>query len=259
MKKFAATVLFVLLLATAADAQELIYMHDGSIIKGLVIEQQADEIIKVQTRDGDVFVYPMSLVECIIKDNGSDSDGQISSKEPKLRMRHKGVDFNMDIGYNVATAKMDGDKLFVQFGVGKRFTQHFYWGAGVGVMMPMGDFSCPIIPLSSDFRLYLPIRNTSVVPGAVIRLGYAFNTAGDTVIKYTSGEDASKKIMTIEAPDFVVLQFLPTVTITRMGRSEFVGGVGYTHFIGTVGLKGHGMVTVSAGFNFGKPVTYYRR
>ena len=45
--------------------QEVVYLKNGSIIKGVVIEQVPGESLKIQTYDGSIFVYKMSEVEKI--------------------------------------------------------------------------------------------------------------------------------------------------------------------------------------------------
>ena len=249
MKKILTTIATLLLLTTAAYAQEVIYLRDGTVVEGSVMEQQNDEIVKIRMRNGGILLYHMSEVECIIKDN---ADAGHSDGGGKMRMKHKGLDFNLDLGYNVATAWDDCDKMSLHLGLGKRFTQHFYWGVGTGFMMLVADLTSPVIPVTSDFRLYFPIRNKSVAPGGLIRLGYGFNTERDTVIKMEQYKQ------TIKAPNYLMLQIMPTIVIAHEGKSEFVAGVGYTHMIATVGKKGRGMVSLSVGFNIGKPMTYYR-
>ena len=39
------------------DLQEVVYLKNGSIIRGIIIEQQPNKLIKIQTNDGNVFVY----------------------------------------------------------------------------------------------------------------------------------------------------------------------------------------------------------
>ena len=44
---------------------EVVYLKNGSIIRGLIIEQQPNVLIKIQTKDGSIFVYKMDEVEKI--------------------------------------------------------------------------------------------------------------------------------------------------------------------------------------------------
>ena len=52
---------------SAQNMQEVVYLKNGSIIKCVVIEQVPGESLKIQTYDGSIFVYKMSEVEKIIK------------------------------------------------------------------------------------------------------------------------------------------------------------------------------------------------
>lgn len=70
MKKILSFFLF-LFMATFAMAQQYIenvYLKNGSIIKGVVIEQVPNQSVKIQTSGGNIFVYEMSDVEKITKE-----------------------------------------------------------------------------------------------------------------------------------------------------------------------------------------------
>lgn len=47
---------------------EVVYLKNGSIIKGIILEQIPNQSLKIQTADGSVFVYQMFEVERIAKD-----------------------------------------------------------------------------------------------------------------------------------------------------------------------------------------------
>jgi hypothetical protein len=48
--------------------RDVVYLKNGSIIRGIVLEQIPDKTIRIQTADGSVFVYQMSEVERIVKE-----------------------------------------------------------------------------------------------------------------------------------------------------------------------------------------------
>lgn len=50
------------------NMHEVVYLKNGSVIKGVILEQVPNESIKVQTADGSIFVYPMADVEKISKE-----------------------------------------------------------------------------------------------------------------------------------------------------------------------------------------------
>ncbi len=71
MKKIA-TIIFCIFLTSIALSQqeyeEVVYLKNGSVIKGTIIEQVPDVSIKIQTKDGNTFVYQMDEIERITKE-----------------------------------------------------------------------------------------------------------------------------------------------------------------------------------------------
>jgi hypothetical protein len=51
-----------------SELQEVVYLKNGGIVRGIIIEQIPNEQLKIQTRDGNVFVYKMTEVEKITKE-----------------------------------------------------------------------------------------------------------------------------------------------------------------------------------------------
>lgn len=47
---------------------DIVYLKNGSIIRGIIIEQIPNESIKIQTQDGSIFVYKMEEVEKMTKE-----------------------------------------------------------------------------------------------------------------------------------------------------------------------------------------------
>ncbi len=56
----------------AQNMQETVYLKNGSIIRGIIIEQVPAQSLKIRTKDGNIFVFAMSDVEKISKENVSD-------------------------------------------------------------------------------------------------------------------------------------------------------------------------------------------
>ena len=51
-----------------ANYEDVVFLKNGSIIRGLIIEQVPNETIKIQIKDRSVFVYRMDEVEKITKE-----------------------------------------------------------------------------------------------------------------------------------------------------------------------------------------------
>lgn len=48
--------------------QDVVYLKNGSVIRGMVVEQVPNVSLKIRTADGSVFVYAMDQVEKITKE-----------------------------------------------------------------------------------------------------------------------------------------------------------------------------------------------
>lgn len=76
MKHFFLLALVLACFSLTAHAQQwtdVVYLKNGSIIRGTVIEQTPGQSLKVQTSDGSIFVYEMAEVEKITKEQVSSS------------------------------------------------------------------------------------------------------------------------------------------------------------------------------------------
>lgn len=71
MKKILVFVFALLVCSASVFAQnyrEVVYLKNGSVIKGDVLEQVAGGNIKIKTADGSLFVYPSSDVVKVVKE-----------------------------------------------------------------------------------------------------------------------------------------------------------------------------------------------
>ena len=67
-----------------ADTIDVVYLKNGSIIKGMVIETIPNETIKIETADGSIFVYPFDEVERMVK-------AEVVSEKPTTKVKLKSV------------------------------------------------------------------------------------------------------------------------------------------------------------------------
>ena len=49
-------------IAQQNNYQDVVYLKDGSIIRGMIIEQIPNKSIKIETADKSVFVYQMDVI-----------------------------------------------------------------------------------------------------------------------------------------------------------------------------------------------------
>lgn len=71
MKKYLTLILLVLITTASFSQnnyQDVVYLKNGSIIRGIIIEQVPNKSIKIETSDRSVFVYQMDEIEKIAKE-----------------------------------------------------------------------------------------------------------------------------------------------------------------------------------------------
>jgi hypothetical protein len=54
--------------AYAQELQDVVYLKNGSIIRGIIVEQIPNKTLKIKTADGSVFVYQMDDVTRITRE-----------------------------------------------------------------------------------------------------------------------------------------------------------------------------------------------
>lgn len=232
--------------ASAQSQRETVYLHNGSVIKGEVIEAVPGESIKVKTADGSIFVYDMADVERITK------DADDTAPTGNARGGHRGLDFLLDVGYGVPT---EGGKGFAtaEIGLGKRFNKNFYFGIGSGAWVSV-DGGKPLVPVTADFRAMFPVGRARVAPGGTFRLGYVFNTEGDKTFSVGSGR--YRESFKVEMPNYFMLEIMPSVEIPLSSKVDFNVALGYMHLIpvgdGSDGMDGSGYFMSRVGFGFHK-------
>ena len=230
----------------AQSTVETVYLKNGGLVKGEIIEQVPGRSLKVKTKDGNIFVYQMDEVERITKEERSvNNEG------------HRGLDFNIELGYNLQT-KSGGDGCpTAELSLGKRFSRNFYWGLGAGAYIPTdgGDVQ---IPITTEAKMFFPLGNSKWSPFVSLKGGYIINTASD--IHQSAGKGKSKVSIDIEKSNYALLQLMPGISFPLSGIVDFNLSAGYAHTIKVGGdVDGGGAFVVRAGFGFHKNVNGVRR
>lgn len=176
--------------AQRAPMDEVVYLKNGSIIRGVIVEQVPNKSLKIETADGSLFVFEMDEVEKITKEPKVKSDREayqqavIEESNSKLGRRMGMVQF-FGLGYDGSYENYDsyyydeGAAYFsYHFIYGYQFKQRFFIGGGIG-MEHLGGDALPDsynlrIPLFASAKINL--TKTRVSPFFQFDLGYHFNT-----------------------------------------------------------------------------------
>lgn len=149
---------------------ETVYLSNGSVIKGCVVEQTKDQI-KVKTLDGSIFVYEMSQVERIVKNQTESSEDkvlvQLQETSSSSRPFIKGVRFNGYFDMNLSYRSFYGGSIVGEnpsFSLGVRIFDYGYVGLKSGIEFMEGFYNSKLqgfvlmIPFMVDIRGYYPIN-----------------------------------------------------------------------------------------------------
>lgn len=147
--------------------QDVVYLEDGSIIRGIIVEQVPGQSLKIETADGSVFFYQLDVVEKI-------------TKEPKPRMfnEYKAIEGN-DFAAHIQT----GASVFLGDARGlQTFSFSALFGAriknvvsiGLKTGVEAGESRSVLVPVGLGIRANIRPRSR-ICPYVDFSGGYAYN------------------------------------------------------------------------------------
>lgn len=185
MKKYLVLILFTLCTTMSfgqSNSQDVVYLKNGTIIRGVIIELIPNKSIKIETADRSVFVYQMDEIEKVIK--RSIQEGKIggslsNSSLPSDYMVYKGI---VELGYQIGVGEFGLNRLKLNIINGVQINPFFSLGFGTGLRYYLDSHfkSKPetlLIPVFADFRAQA--MNNKVSPFLAIAVGYSFNASND--------------------------------------------------------------------------------
>ena len=165
---------------SAQNYQEVVYLKNGSVIRGTVIEQQPNVLLKVKTADGSIFVYPMNEVEKITKEEAINRE---SEKSNRIRTDVKGYRGSVEVGtivnFKANGIPIDKGAFSITTSHGYQFNPHLFLGAGIGL-----DYHAAggrlFMPLFADVRANF--LNRDITPFWGVKIGYAVGSKASEVV-----------------------------------------------------------------------------
>lgn len=174
-------VISTLFLYSQAQYEDVVYLKNGSVIRGLIIEQVPNETIKIKTQDRNIFVYKIEEIEKITKEeldnkynanvkNNNETNFSGHVELGPLLYANRDRRFNNLATFSFRTL------------MGGKLSEKFTLGAELGVDAASGFFS---IPMGIAFRASF-IEKSRVSPILDFGTGYTFNS-GNTNGIYSNG------------------------------------------------------------------------
>lgn len=166
MKKIVTLIAFILIsLVSPAQKnyQDVVYLKNGSIIRGVIIEQIPNKSIKMETPDKSIFVYQLDEIEKITKEERVNSNSKQSNDNyfiSKGRINNVEISLEPGIGYNVY---LDGgergyknNSLSVGFHYSCSYMINSNFSAGGFIGLDFNKLYHSIkIPIGADLNAYL--------------------------------------------------------------------------------------------------------
>lgn len=163
MKQLTIVLIAIALPLLSLNAQELVdavYLKDGSIIKGKIIENNSDAL-KIETCCGSIFVYEQSEVEKI---------GQEPGYKKVFTVKEKGYVNYISFGALVGSSSNDKTAPFsLIMEHGYKFNNYFAVGGLIGYEL----ISEATMPLAINLKAYYPAKNNNLFLG--LSGGYSFS------------------------------------------------------------------------------------
>ena len=164
-----AVMLIVSMSVFSRTSPETVYLKNGSIINGEIIEYQPDKQVKILTSDNSVFICNVDDIEKV-------------TREPIDVVSTKGY-LVPQKGYRffLAADQMVGDMTGFKFTTthGAQFNNKIFLGGGVGFCVADDDVEFYLsIPVYANFRF--DILNKKTTPFIEARAGVAFAIEGTT-------------------------------------------------------------------------------
>ena len=150
--------------ANAQALQEVVYLKNGSVIRGTIVEQTPNESLKITTKDGNIIICQMGAVERITKEAAPKK-----TVKQDVNVRYRGF---VDLGYTVGVgAVSNSDRVELTTTHGVQILPELFVGAGVGINFYHSSDGAIAIPFFVDVRS--DILRSNITPYVDLKLGYS--------------------------------------------------------------------------------------
>lgn len=153
---------------------DVVYLKNGSVIRGIIIEQTSNESIKIQTKDRNIFVFKFDEITSIKKEEAiREKDLEKIGSSSSNGLKH-GINLEPSL---ILAPEVDGEE-----GKKKQFLTHAqlsancqlnnYIALGIGAGFRSYNFEDSYVPLYGQFRVNF--KNKPISPFLETSLGYGF-------------------------------------------------------------------------------------
>jgi hypothetical protein len=183
MKTFLSLFCFIILSSMAIaqnNFQDVIYLKNGSVIRGIIIEQVPNTSVKILTADKNVFTFSINEIEKFTKE-----EAVHTSQESQNTIRQKGfenyTEFSIlegmgelySLAYYGSSFSNDVTVYSLSTINGWRICPYVFVGIGIGIEKYTSDYPIKYtLPIYLDTKYF--ILNKKVTPFLYADMGYAW-------------------------------------------------------------------------------------
>ena len=214
--------------------QEVVYLKNGSIIRGVIIEQVPNESLKIKTSDGSIFVYTIPEIQKITKEEPIQTNFKRRKTFNGFADNTKGYKGFVNLTVGGGLGDYGDNNIGLSTSHGYQFNPYIYLGAGVGLSYYF-DYETTFVPIFLDFKANL--KEGKITPFAGVKLGYSMFDGTGFYFNPTVGIKFAKSFN-------VSLGY--TVQMTEMYHYGYNGGYSNSYY-DNVNIGG---LSLSFGFEF---------
>jgi hypothetical protein len=148
--------------------QDVVYLKNGGVIHGVIIEQVPNKSVKIQTTDKNVFVYQFDEIEKLTREPFKSNSGFYGTNSG-LVSGYRGIS---EIGYQFGVGTYGLDRLKLNIVNGYQFNPYLAIGFGTGLRYYFENRAA-LIPVFCDFRVNF--KDKIVSPYLSVGAGYTFD------------------------------------------------------------------------------------
>lgn len=175
MRKSLVVVLFVII-SVASHAQsfeDVIFLRDGSVVYGQILEKYPNRSLEIITADKNVFVFDMNEISSFqIRKRKIAKQSNFFHSYPASGYRGR-----VEVGYEVGVGSLAMDRLKLNIINGYQINEYFTLGVGTGVRYYL-DAEEILVPIYGDFKANYMIGD-KITRFVSLGVGYTFNGSDD--------------------------------------------------------------------------------
>jgi hypothetical protein len=234
--------------------QDVVYLKNGNILKGIIIEQVLNQSIKIQTREKNVFVVKYEEIEKITKEQDESTERLYRRND----LKRNGFINITEIMINSGIGEIRWDPYsainnYNGFGIktvnGFQFSRHISTGFGIG-FDKFNQFM--IMPITFDFRATVLEKRLSPTFNASIGYDIGLSTENEGMLHSSSGNDGLELNASIGTKIYISknVAYLFSIGYKFQSLEEYYGNKNWGNIQGPLGNFTSSFITFSTGFLF---------